>query len=335
MGLRDFLSKQFVDVIDWVEEPGLLAWRYPMQDREIQNGASLTVREGQTAAFFNEGTIADMFGAGMYTLDTSTLPLITALQNWDKAFKSPFKSDVVFFSHKEQHSLKWGTAQPVTVRDAELGPLRIRAFGTYSFRVMDVAPFFSRLVGTLDQVRVEDIEPQLRAAIATAIATGLGGGKTAFLDLAANQTAMSEALKEAVSPVFKQYGLELTTFFVESLSLPEEVQKHLDKSSSMKVLGDLDQYAKFQAAEAIETAAAQPGGIAGLGVGAGAGMAIGQMMSGALAGGGNQGGGGNAPAQPAEDPFAQVEKLHKLLTIGAISQEEFDAKKAELLGRIR
>lgn len=331
MGVLDFLSKQFVDVIDWVEEPGVLAWRYPLADREIQNGASLTVREGQTAAFFNEGTIADMFGAGMYTLETQTLPLLTALRNWDKAFKSPFKADVVFFSHKEQHGLKWGTAQPVTVRDAELGPLRIRAFGTYSFRMLDVPPFFSRLVGTLDKVTVADIEPQLRAAIATAIATGLGGGKTAFIDLAANQTAMSEALREAVEPVFKQYGLALTTFFVESLSLPEEVQKHLDKSSSMRVLGDLDRYAKFQAAEAIEAAASQPGGMAGIGAGAGAGMAIGQAMAGALAG--NQGGG--AAVQPAEDPFAQVEKLHKLLTIGAITQAEFDAKKAELLGRIR
>lgn len=331
MGVLDFLSKQFVDVIDWVEEPGVLAWRYPMQDREIQNGAALTVREGQTAAFFNEGQIADMFGAGMYTLETSTLPLLTALQNWDKAFKSPFKSDVYFYSHKEQTGLKWGTQQPVTIRDAELGPLRIRAFGSYSFRMLDVAPFQSRLVGTLDKVTVSDIEPQLRAAIATAIATGLGGGKTPFLDLAANQTLLSDALREAVAPVFQQYGLTLTTFFVESLSLPDEVQKHLDKSSSMRVLGDLDRYAKFQAAEAIEKAAEQPGGMAGLGAGAGAGMAIGQAMAGAL--GGGMGGGGQAA--PQEDAFAMIEKLHKLLTAGAISQAEFDAKKAELLGRIR
>lgn len=329
MGLRDFFSKQLVDIIDWTEEPGLLAGRFPMRDREIQNGAQLTVREGQTAAFFNEGIIADMFGAGMYTLETSTLPLLTAVQNWDKGFKSPFKSDVVFFSHKEQIGLKWGTAQPVTVRDAEFGPLRIRAFGSYSFRVLDVAPFYSRLVGTLDQLTVADLEPQLRAAIATALATGLGGGKTAFLDLAANQTAMSEALKAAVEPAFRQWGLAVSSFFVESLSLPDEVQKHLDKSSSMRVLGDLDRYAKFQAAEAIETAAAQPGGMAGIGAGAGAGIAIGQAMAGAL---GTPQGGGTAPP---EDPFALVEKLHKLLTIGAITQAEFDAKKAELLGRIR
>lgn len=332
MGLFDFLSKQLIDVIDWVEEPGELAERVPMADREIQNGAQLTVREGQIAAFFNEGQIADMFGPGLYTLETSTLPILTSLRNWDKGFKSPFKSDVVFYSLKEQINLKWGTAQPVTIRDKELGPIRLRAFGSYSFKVDKVAAFTSTLVGTLERLTVGDVEPQLRAAIATALATGLGGGSVPFLDLAANQTALSQALKDAVNPAFQQWGLSLSSFFVESLSLPDEVQKHLDKASSMRVLGDLDRYAKFQAAEAIETAAANPGGIAGLGAGVGAGAAIGQAMAAGLGVGG--GGAAAAPA-PAEDPFALVEKLHKLLTIGAISQEEFDAKKAELLSRIR
>lgn len=327
----DFLSKQFIDVIDWVEEPGLLAERYPMQDREIQNGAQLTVREGQMAAFINEGRIADVYGPGLHNLETANMPILTSLMNWDKAFKSPFKSDVYFFSLKEQINLKWGTQQPVTVRDKEFGPLRIRAFGTYSFRIDDVAPFSVKLMGTLERVKAEDLEPQLRAAIASALATGLGGGEIAFLDMAANQTAMSEKLKEAVNPVFAQWGLVVPSFFVESLSLPEEVQKHLDKSSSMRVIGDLDRYARFQSAEAIETAAANPGGMASLGAGAAAGIAIGQTMAAGLGGGGGGGGGGAAQ----EDPFAQVEKLHKLLTIGAISQDEYDSKKAELLSRIR
>lgn len=327
MAILDFLSKQFVDVIDWVEEPGQLAVRYPLRDREIQNGAQLTVREGQRAVFIDEGQMADMFGPGLHTLDTSTLPMLTAIQNWDKAFKSPFKSDIYFFSLKEQINQKWGTQQPVTIRDKELGPLRVRAFGSYSFRVSEVAAFASTLMGTLDELSVEDIEPQLRGAVATALATGLGGGSTPFLDLAASQTALSDALKTAVTPAFAQWGLEVRSFFVESLSLPEEVQKHLDKSSSMRVLGDLDRYAKFQAAESIETAAANPGGLAGLGTGMAAGAAIGQTISAGL-------GGGSAGAAPGADPFEQVEKLHKLLTIGAISQEEFDAKKAELLGRI-
>ena len=332
MSVFDFLSKQFVDVIDWVDEPGVLAIRYPMRDREIQNGAQLTVREGQVAAFIDEGQIADMFGPGLHTLETSNLPLLTALMNWDKAFKSPFKSDIYFFSQREQVGLKWGTAQPVTIRDKEFGPLRIRAFGSYAFRIDDVGPFAVKLMGSLERLRVEDLEPQLRAAIATSLATGLGGGTTPFIDLAANQTALSDTLKAAVAPVFATWGLALTSFFVESLSLPEEVQKHLDKASSMRVIGDLDRYAKFQTAEAIESAAAQPGGMAGLGAGAGAGMAIGQTMAASLAGGG--GGGGNAGAAGGDDPFALIEKLHRLVTAGAISQEEYDAKKAELLGRI-
>ena len=332
----DFLRKQFIDVIEWVEEPGVLAFRYPMQDREIQNGGQLTVREGQMAAFVNEGQLADVFGPGLHTLTTENIPLLTNLMNWDKAFASPFKSDVYFFSLRERINMKWGTTQPITVRDAELGPVRIRAFGSYSFRIKDVGPFFAKLVGTLERVHDGDIEPQLRAAIATALATGLGSGGVPFLDLAANQTLMSEKLKEAVTPVMADYGLAVPSFFVESLSLPEEVQAYLDKASSMRVIGDLDRYAKFQSAEAIEAAASQPGGMAGLGAGAAAGMAIGQTMAGALA---SNSGGGAAPAAPqgapAEDPFAQVERLHKLLTIGAISQEEFDSKKAELLARIR
>ena len=324
----DFLRKQFIDVIDWVEEPGVLAFRYPMQDREIQNGAQLTVRESQIAAFIDQGKVADVFGPGLHTLDTENIPILTNLMNWDKAFASPFKSDIYFFSLRERTSLKWGTTQPVTIRDKELGPIRIRAFGSYSFRISDVDPFSTKLMGTLERVRDEDIEPQLRAAIATALATGLGTGDVPFLDLAGNQTLLSAKLKEAVTPVMAEYGLAVPSFFVESLSLPEEVQAHLDKASSMRVIGDLDRYAKFQSAEAIETAAAQPGGIASLGAGAAAGVAIGQAMASGLGGGG-----GNAA--PAEDPFAQVERLHKLLTLGAISQEEYDSKKAELLARIR
>jgi membrane protease subunit (stomatin/prohibitin family) len=331
----DWIRKQFVDVIDWTDEPGVLAIRFPMADKEIQNGAQLTVREGQMAAFVNEGRVADVFGPGLHTLETSNLPVLTSIMNWDKAFASPFKSDVYFFSTREQINLKWGTAQPVTVRDKEFGAIRLRAFGSYSFRIEDVAPFSVKLMGSLERMTTEGLEPQLRAAIATAIATGLGGSDVPFLDLAANQSLMSEKLKEAVNPVFAQWGLAVPSFFVESVSLPEEVQKYLDKSSSMRVLGDLDQYAKFQTAEAIQTAAANPGGIAGIGAGAAAGMAIGQAMAGGLTPAAPAQAAPAAPAAPQEDAFAQVEKLHKLLTIGAISQEEFDAKKTELLSRIR
>ncbi len=331
----DWIKKQFVDVIDWTDEPGVLAIRYPMQDREIQNGAQLTVREGQMAAFVNEGRVADVFGPGLYTLETANLPVLTSLMNWDKAFASPFKSDVYFFSQREQINLKWGTAQPVTVRDKEFGAIRLRAFGAYSFRIEDVAPFSVKLMGSLERMTTEGLEPQLRAAIATAIATALGGSDVPFLDLAANQTLMSEKLKEAVGVSFAQWGLAVPSFFVESVSLPEEVQAYLDKSSSMRVIGDLDRYAKFQAAEAIETAAGNPGGVAGIGASLAAGAAIGQSMAAGLTPGAPAAPTAAAPAAPEEDAFAQVEKLHKLLTIGAITQEEFDAKKVELLSRIR
>ena len=330
MGIFDFLSKQFVDVIDWVDEPGVLALRYPMKDREIQNGAQLTVRSGQTAMFYNEGQLADAFLPGLHSLETSNLPVLTSLRHWDKGFSAPFKSDVYFFSQKEQTGLKWGTQQPITVRDREFGPLRVRAFGSYSFRVENVAVFAVKMMGSLERLTVAELEPQLRGAIATALATALGGGEIAFLDLAANQAALSEKLRAAVEPAFAQWGLSCTSFFVESLSLPEDVQAMLDKSSSMRVVGDLDRFVRFQSAQAIETAAGQSGGVAGAGAGAAAGFAIGQQMAAGMGTGGATGAAGGG-----EDPFAQIEKLHKLLTAGAISQAEFDAKKAELLGRIR
>lgn len=330
----DFLRKQFVDVIDWLEQPGELAWRVPFEDREIQNGAQLTVREGQVAIFVNEGSLADTFESGLHRLDTANLPILTSLMNWDKGFRSPFKSDVVFLSLKEQQGLKWGTSQPVTVRDAEFGALRLRAFGSYSFRISSVEPFVDRVLGTLGEVNVHTIEPQLRAAIQTAMATALGGGGVPFLDLAANQQALSDRIRVEVDKAFAQWGLTCLSFYVESISLPEEVQAHLDKGSSMRVLGDLGNYSRFQAAEAIEAAAGQEGGsMAAIGAGVAAATALGGAMAQGL---GTAAAPVAATAAPVEeDPIATIEKLHKLVTLGALSQQEFDAKKAELLSRIR
>jgi membrane protease subunit (stomatin/prohibitin family) len=316
-----FLRKQFIDVIEWQEQPGQVAWRVPFEGQEIQNGAQLTVREGQVASFVNEGQVADYFGAGLHTLETANLPVLTSLMHWDKGFNSPFKSDVVFVSLKEQAGLKWGTPQPVTVRDAEFGAIRLRAFGTYSFVVADLKLFVARVLGTTAQVWAGDVEGQLRSAIVTAMATALGANKVAFLDLAANQQAMSEAIRAEVDKAFGQWGLSCPAFFVESISLPEEVQAHLDKGSSMRVLGDVAAYTRFQAAEALDNTGGD-GGLAGVGAGIAAAGMLGNAMSGAL-------------NTPAEDPFALLEKLHKLLTIGAITQDEFDAKKAEILARVK
>jgi membrane protease subunit (stomatin/prohibitin family) len=332
MGLMSFIGKQFVDVIQWTEEQqGVLAYRYPMEGMEIQNGAQLVVRETQHAAFFNEGKFADHFAAGTYTLTTQTLPVLTYLKNWDKAFESPFKSDVYFFSLREQLDQKWGTTQPITIRDKEFGAIRIRAFGNYSFKIADQAVFWTKLVGTAAQYTIDDASGQLRAAILTALSSFLGKSDIAFVDMAGNQDVFSQKLKEAVAPALAEYGLELRSFFVQNLSLPEELEKHLDKAASQRIVGNLQQYTQFQAADSLSVAAANEGGVAGAGAGLGAGLAMGQMMTGALQGINTP----TAATSPAEDPIQMLEKLGELLKKGILTQTEFDSKKAELLSRIK
>lgn len=334
MSLLSFISKQFIDVIQWTEdEPGTLAYRYPMQDMEIQNGGKLVVRETQRAAFFDEGKFADQFGAGTHTLTTKTLPLLTYIKNWDKFFESPFKSDVYYFSLREQIDQKWGTTQPITIRDKEYGPLRIRAHGIYSYKIADIVPFWTKLCGTAERYTVLDVEGQIRGAILTAMASFLGGSDVAFVDMAANQAEFSKKLLEAVAPVFKEYGLELRSFYVQSVSLPEELQAHLDKASSMRLVGDLQKYAQFQTAESMTIAAANPNGAAGAGVGIGAGIGMGQMMAQGLAAG--MGAAAGAAPGAAEHPLQTLEKLGELLKKGVLTQAEFDAKKAELLKKIQ
>ena len=327
MSLRSVFSKQFIDVLQWNEAgPGVLAWRYPMADSEIQNGGVLVVRESQRAMFINEGQVADLFGPGSYTLTTRTLPVLTTLRNWDKAFESPFKSDVYFFAMRDQVDQRWGTAQPITVRDREYGALRIRANGAYAYRIAEPALFWTRLSGTVAAYRTEDAAGQLRAAILTAMAACLGGSEIAFVDMAANQVGLSERLKGAIGPAFAQYGLELTSFYLQSLSLPEEVQDRMDRASSMRVLGDMGRYTRFEAAESLGVAAANPGGLASTGVGLGAGLAMAQAMVPGMASG---------SAAPSADPIATIARLGELLTRGVLTQAEFDAKKAELLQQIR
>jgi membrane protease subunit (stomatin/prohibitin family) len=330
MSLMGFISKQFVDVLQWDEDgAGVLAYRYPMADREIRNGAALTVRDTQRALFVNEGRVADLFGPGLYRLNTRTLPVLTYLQNWDRLFESPFKSDVFFFSTRDQVDQRWGTPEPITIRDKEYGALRIRANGVYSYRITDPGAFWTRLSGTVAQYTVADAEGQLRAAILTAMATALGSSEIAFLDMAANQDNFSTRLREAIEPTFAAYGLELTSFYLQSLSLPEEVQDRLDRSSAMNIVGDMKRYTQFEAAESLPEAAANPGGVAGAGAGMGAGLAMAQAIGGAL----NTAAATGIP--PTSDPVAMIERLGGLLQKGILTQAEFDAKKAELLQQIR
>jgi membrane protease subunit (stomatin/prohibitin family) len=303
MALGDFLRKQFIDVIQWTESgPGVLMFRYPMKDMEIQNGAQLTVRESQLALFVNEGVAADQFGPGLHRLTTSNLPLLTNLQNWDKMFESPFKSDVYFFSTRIQTAQRWGTQQPITIRDKEFGAVRLRAFGQYSYRLVNPAVFHGNVGGTQELYTVDQLEPQLRTTVISAFTSAFANASVPFLDMAANQAGLATTIADAVKPAFEALGLRLETFTVENLSLPDELQKRLDERISMNMIGDMRQYTQFQAAQSIPIAAANEGGIAGLGAGLGAGMGIGGAMAGAMRdamGGGapaGASGGGGAPS---------------------------------------
>ncbi|ULJ61447.1 SPFH domain-containing protein [Wielerella bovis] len=336
----DFIRKQFIDVIQW-ENPSeeILVWRFPVADQEIQNGASLTVRESQMAMFVNEGVTADVFAAGRYTLNTQTLPILTNLKNWDKFFESPFKSDVYFFNTRQQIGRRWGTAQPVTVRDTDFGIVQLRSFGMYSYRIADPALFFKEISGVVETYSGEQLESQLKNISVTQLATAFGTSGIPFLDMAANQVLLSQKMTELLKPEFAKLGLALENFTVESVTLPENVQKALDSRMSMGVIGDLNQYTKYQTAQAIPMAAQNEGGLAGIGAGLGVGAGIGQAMAGAMAGmmqpqTAPQTPSATTAAPTAEDPQAKLTKLKTLLDNGLISQEDFDAAKAEVLKQL-
>ena len=284
MSLRDFLSKQFIDVIEWVEpEDGILAYRYPMQDREIQNGGKLTVRDSQMAVFVNEGRVADVFGPGLCTLNTQTLPILTYLMNWDKAFKSPFKSDVYFFSTRLQTNQHWGTPNPITIRDKEFGAVRIRAFGIYTYHISDPKVFYSKVSGTREVYTVPDLEGQLRNTIVARMTDTFANSQLPFLDMASNQSALADKIAASLKPGFAELGLALDAFVVENLSLPDELQKLLDQRIGMNMVGDMGRYTQFEVAQSIPVAAAnEGGGAAGVGAGLGAGVAMGRAMADAL-----------------------------------------------------
>ncbi|SIQ40850.1 SPFH domain-containing protein [Pseudacidovorax sp. RU35E] len=346
MALMDFIKKQFIDVIQWTEEgDGTLAWRFPMAGMEIQNGASLTVRESQMAVFVNEGTVADVFGPGMYKLTTQTLPVLTYLRNWDKLFESPFKSDVYFFSTRQQVDQKWGTPQPITIRDKDFGAVRLRAFGNYSYRVADPKLFHTEISGTRERYTVADLDGQLRGLVLQNISNAIAASGVPFLDLAANQNQFAQALAAQLAPEFARIGLRLDVMTLQNLSLPEELQKVLDQKIGMGMVGnDMGKFMQYQAGQAIPVFAENSGhggGVAGDALGLGAGVALGQVMANTLAQGLQQPAPSAAPAaadaaptvSPAE-VMSTLEKLAELKTKGILTQEEFDAKKTELLKKL-
>ena len=353
MVFKSFIKKQFIDVIQWPNpEPEVLMWRFPIQDEEIQNGASLTVRDSQAAMFVDEGVTADVFQAGTFKLTTQNLPVLTNLKNWSKLFESPFKSDVYFFNLRQQLSRRWGTSQPVTVRDADFGAVALRAFGMYSFRIADPALFFKEVTGVTAEYRGEQLEEQLRNVAVTQLATAFGTSGIPFLDMAANQVALSQKMTELLQPLFATMGLLLESFNVESVTLPEALQKRMDERMGMGIVGDLSRYTQYQTAQAIPIAAQNEGGVAGIGAGIAAGMGMGNAMTAAMMGQqvAPQGQPVVQAAQTAapvaaatvaatapaagEDLAGKLTQLKTLLDQGLISQADYDTAKAEVIKKI-
>ena len=353
MSLLSFIKKQFIDILQWTEEgDGTLAWRFPMADMEIQMGASLTVRESQVAVFVNEGKVADVFGPGMYKLSTQTIPVLTYLKNWDKLFESPFKSDLYFFSTRQQLDKRWGTTQPVTIRDKDFGAVRLRAFGNYAYRIADAKLFHTAVSGTRETYTAEDLDGQLRGLMLQHISDAVAASGIPFLDLAANQVEFATQLKAANTQAFEALGLALEGVTVQNVSLPEELQKILDQKIGMGMVGDMGKFMQYQTAQAIPKFAEGAGGgggggggIAGDAMGLGAGVALGQVLAQQLSQG-LQGGGAAANAAAAaaataaasavkpEDVMGMLEKLGDLKGKGILTEEEFTAKKAELLKKL-
>ena len=282
MGLFNKLKNEFIDIIDWLDPSNnTIVYRFPRYQNEIKMGAKLTVRESQVAVFINEGQIADIFQPGMYTLSTQNMPILATLKGWKYGFNSPFKAEVYFVNTKKFLDNKWGTPNPVMVRDPEFGPVRLRAFGVYEYRVEDAGKFIKDIVGTDGDFTVEKINNQLRNIIITRFSDAVAESKIPVLDMASNYNEFSEKIGQVIIDEYKEYGLNMTKFLVSNISLPEEVEKAMDKRSSMGVLGDLNRYTQFQAANAMEAAATNPGGGAaasGMGMGMGFAMA-GQMMN--------------------------------------------------------
>lgn len=269
-----FISKQFIDVIHWTESgPDTLAYRYPMEDMEIQTGARLVVRESQLAVFVNQGKLADVFGPGTYRLTTQTLPLLTNLNNWDKLFQSPFKSDVYFFSTRLQTDQRWGTTNPIVFREEEFGAIRLRGHGIYSYRISNAHRFHTNVSGTVPEYSVQELEGQLRTSLVAVFADTLGGANISLVDLAAHQVELGSRVLAKGKSVFEALGLELDTFVIESLSLPDDLQHRLDERVGIKMVGDLGNYTQFQIARSIPIAAANEGN-SGVAVGAGLGMGL-------------------------------------------------------------
>jgi membrane protease subunit (stomatin/prohibitin family) len=309
MGLFDKLRNEFIDIIEWTDPSSdLIVWKFPRYQNEIKMNAKLTVRESQVAVFMNEGKIADVFQPGMYTLTTQNMPILSTLQGWKYGFNSPFKADVFFISMRQFTNQKWGTKNPVMLRDAEFGPVRLRAFGSYNFRVKDAAQFLKEVAATNPEFSVDGINEQLRNLAVSRGMEAVAEAKIPVLDLAANYEEVSAQITGKIGSEFNELGLELTKFLIENISLPPEVEEALDKRSSIGIVGNLGAYAQFQAANSMEKAAENPsgGGLAAAGLGAGMGAAMMGQVGNIFQNNNNQpanAGAGAPPPLPGAAPF--------------------------------
>ena len=291
-----FLGGEFVDVITWLDETrDTMVWRFQRHGNAIKYGAKLTVREGQAAVFVHEGQLADVFGPGMYMLETNNMPIMTTLQHWDHGFDSPFKSEIYFVNTTRFNDQKWGTKNPIIARDPEFGPVRLRAFGSYSMRVADPAKFLTEIVGTDGEFTADEISDQIRNIIVQEVSLILAKSGIPVLDMAGNTADLGRLVTTAIEGRIAEYGLSIPEFYIENISLPEDVERALDKRTSMGVVGDLNKYMQFNAAEGL----AQPGSAMGATMGAAMGVGIGAAM-------GHVGPWGAAPAaaQPPAQPLA-------------------------------
>ena len=307
MSVWDGIKNQFIEVIEWTEpSDDVLTYRFPVANNEIKQGAQLTVRESQLALFVNEGVPADEFPAGRHRLVTANLPVLTKLKSWAYGFDSPFKAEVYFFSLRQKLGQKWGTRQPITVRDPEFGSVQLRMFGVHSYHIQDARRFYREIAGTREQFNTDDLVTQLLPTIVSAAAATFAQSKLPFLDMASNIQALSSALRGALITPFSELGLALDSFVVESISLPEALEQALHTRQQMALVGDMQRFAQYQAAKSIQDAAQNQSGMAGLGAGVAAGVGLGQVMQNALSGLANPpqnpqppaAGPGNAPPTP-------------------------------------
>ncbi len=327
MGLFDFIRNEFIEVIDWVDDTNdTLIYKFPDKGNKIMNGAQLTVRESQSAVLMNEGEFGDVYGPGRYVLSTNNMPVTTTLKSWKYLFDSPFKVDVFFVNTKQFVNLKWGTSNPIIVRDAELGQVRLRSFGSYTFRVSDSQKFIREFAGTNPWVRIADVEDQLRNAIISRLSEGLAEAKISILDLATQFSELGERLKPSFQQEFDSWGITIEKFYIENVTLPEEVEKMLDKTSELNLLqGKLQQFNQMQGGIAMEKMADNPG--AGGTAGVGAGILLTNLMQQATqvtnTGGDNK-----------QQMLDLLKQLGELKTAGIITEAEFNQKKTEILSKL-